>query len=95
MSAPVDAFGAGMRGDPAPDIHDMKLPGLPAVVGGNQRVHHLARAAPFAQQFHAVDAIVGIDQRLRRNAADTGGDMRHARPDREKPGRNGDADLAG
>ena len=84
-----------MRGDAALGIHDMKLPGLAAAVGGNQRVHHFARLAPLAQQLHAVDAVIGIDQRLRRDAADAGRDMRHARADREKPGRNRNADLAG
>ena len=49
----------------------------------------------FAQQLHAVDAVIGIDQRLRRDAADAGGDMRHARADREEAGRDGDAELAG
>ena len=51
--------------------------------------------APFAQQFHAVDAVIGIDQRLRRDAADAGGDMRHARADREELRRDRDAELAG
>ncbi len=49
----------------------------------------------FAQQFQAVDAVIGIDQRLRRDAAETGGDMRHAGADREEPRRNRDAELAG
>ena len=84
-----------MRGDPALDIHHMKLPGLATRVCRDQRVHYLARAAPVAQQPHAVDAVIGIDQRLRRDAADTGCDMRHAGADREKPRRDGDADLAG
>ena len=84
-----------MRGDAALGVHDMQLPALAAGVGGDQRVDHLARRCALAQQLHAVDAVIGIDQRLRRDAADAGGDMRHACADREEFGRDGDADLAG
>ena len=50
---------------------------------------------PSAQKLHAVDAVIGIDQRLRRNGADAGRDMRHTRADREEFSRNRNADLAG
>ena len=60
------------------------------------RVSTISRgAASLAQQLQAVDAVIGIDQRLRRDAADAGGDMRHARADGEELGRDRDAELAG
>ena len=73
----------------------MKLAALTPAIAGNQGGNDLARLASFAQQLYPVDAVIGIDQRLRRDAANAGGNVRHARADREKPGRNRNADLAG
>jgi len=39
---------------------------------------------PPRSKFHTVDAVIGIDQRLRRNAADTSGDMRTRAPTAKK-----------
>jgi hypothetical protein len=50
----------------------MQLPAFAAGIGGNHRVDHLAWRFAFAQQVYAVDAVIGIDQRLRRDAADAG-----------------------
>ena len=95
MPAPVDAFAPRMGSDAAAGIHDVQLPALAAAIRRDQGVDDLARGASLAQQFHAVDAVIGIDQRLRRDAADVGGDMRHARADREEFCRDRDAELAG
>src|SRR6476620_2006871 len=95
MPAPADAFAPRMRGDTAAGVHDMKLPALAAVVACNQRLANVAWGAPFAQQFQAVDAVIGIDQRLGRDSANTGGNVRHAGADREEPCRDRDTELAG
>ena len=51
MSAPVDAFLAGMRGDAALRVHDVQLPAFAAIVGGNQGFDDIAGFASVAQQF--------------------------------------------
>ena len=84
-----------MRGDAALRIHDVQLPAFTAAIAGNQGFDDVAGFAAFVQQLQAVDAVIGIDQRLRRDAANTGRDMRHARADGEEFGRNRDAELAG
>ena len=84
-----------MRSDTAAGIHDVQLPALAAAIRRDQGVDDLAGAASLAQQFYAVDAVIRIDQRLRRDAADVGGDMRHACADREEFRRDCDAELAG
>ncbi len=80
-----------MRGNPAACIHDMELPAFAAAIAGNQGVHDIARSFALAQHPDPVDAVVGVDQRLRGHRADPGGDMRHARTHGEKPGRHRDA----
>jgi len=51
--------------------------------------------APLSQQVEAIDAVIGIDQRLGRDAAQPRRDMRHAGADREKFCRDRDAELSG
>ncbi|GCC43656.1 hypothetical protein chiPu_0027972, partial [Chiloscyllium punctatum] len=84
-----------MRGDAALAVHDMHLPALAAAVGCEQRRDHVMRALSLAQQREAVDAVIRIDQRLCRDGADPGCNVRHQRADREEPRRDGDAELAG
>ena len=73
----------------------MKLPALAPGVGCDQRVDDVAGLSSLAQQPHAVDAVIGIDQRLRRDRAEASGDIRHAGADGEEFRRDGDAELAG
>ena len=73
----------------------MKLPGLAPGVGCNEHVDDFAGASSLTQQPHAVDAVIGIDQRLRRDRAEAGGDIGHTRADGEEFCRNSDAELAG
>jgi hypothetical protein len=49
----------------------------------------------FAQQPHTVDAVIGIDERLCRDCANTGGDMRHAGAHGEEPCRDRNSKLPG
>ena len=84
-----------MCGDLPLRIHDVQLPALAAAVTCDQGLDDLVGAFAFAQQPHTVDAVIGIDQGLRGDAADAGGDVRHPRADREKSRRDRDADLAG
>jgi hypothetical protein len=84
-----------MRGDTAAGVQDVQLPAFVAAIRCNQGFDDVTGAAAFAQQLHTVDAVIGIDQRLRRDAADTGGDMRHAGTHREKTRRHCYAELAG
>ena len=95
MPAPVDAFAPGMRGDAALGVHDVQLPAFTAAIAGNQGFDDIAGFAPFVQQLDAVDAVIGIDQRLGCDAADAGGDVRHARADGEEFRCDRDAELAG
>ena len=96
MPAPVDAVLAGMRRDAALRIHDVELPAFAAVIGREQCGDDVVRRClPSRSSPHAVDAVIGIDQRLCRDAADAGGDMRHPCADREEFRRDRDAELAG
>ena len=93
VAAPVDALLAGMRGDAALYIHDVQLPAFAALIGRKQRRDNLLRALAVLQQPDAIDAVIGIDQRLRRDTAETGRDVRHPRADREEFGRDRDPEL--
>jgi len=73
-----------MGGDAAAGVQDVQLPAFVAAIGCNQGRDDVAGAAAFAQQLQTVDAVIRIDQRLRRDAAEAGGDMRHACADREE-----------
>ena len=95
VSAPVDTFAAGMGGDAAAGVHDVKLPALVTAIRRNQGLDDVARRSPFTQQLQTVDAVIWIDQRLRRDTAKTGGDVRHAGAHCEEPCRDRNAELAG
>ena len=95
MAAPVDAFTPRMGSDAADCVHDVKLPALAAGIRRDQSVDDIAGLMALAQQPYTVDAVIRIDQRLRRDAAKASGDMRHPGADREEAGRNGNSELAG
>src|ERR1700731_1242823 len=95
MPAPVDAVAPRMGSDAAAGIHDVKLPALAAGIRRDQGFDDVAGLTVLAQQFHTVEAVIGIDQRLRRDAAKARGDMRPPRADRKEPRRNRNSDLAG
>ena len=95
MAAPVDAFAPRVGSDAAARVHDVKLPALAAGIRRDQGVDDVAGLTALAQQPYTVDAVIGIDQRLRRDAAKARGDMRHPRADREEAGRHRNSELAG
>src|SRR4029077_15969974 len=95
MSAPVDAFLSGMGGDAALSVHDVKLPAFAPRVRRDQDFDDVVRHASLPQQPDAVDTVIGIHQRLRRNGADAGGDVRPPRTHRKKPRRDRYSELAG
>src|SRR5712664_4274516 len=95
MTAPVDAIASGMRGHTAAGVQDVQLPAFVAAIRCNQGFDDITGAAAFAQQLQAVDAVIRIDQRLRRDAAEAGGDMWHACADREETCRYRYTELAG
>ena len=76
-------------------VHDMQLPAGVSGVRRDQGLDNIARRASLAQQLQTVDAIIGIDQRLGRDAADAGRDMGHARAHREELRRDRYSELAG
>src|SRR5262249_2309291 len=94
-AAPVDAILAGKGGDAALGIQNVKLPAVTTAIGGGERADDVLRALALAQQFYAVDAVIGIDQRLRCDAAEAGRDMRHPGAEEKNRGGARDADLAG
>src|SRR3954453_8436741 len=94
MAMPPDAFAARIGSDATPRVHDMHLPALAALIGGGQSLDGVADITPFAQHLHAVDAVIGIDQRLGSNRTEATGDIGHARADCKKSRRDRDAELA-
>ena len=81
--------------DRAAGIHDVDLAAFAAVIGRKQRGEHVMCVQAFAQQLDAVDAVIGIDEGLRRDGAEAGRDVGHACPDGEETGCDRDAELAG
>ena len=71
------------------------LPALTAGVRCDQGFDDVERLTSFAQQLQAIDPVVRIDQRLGRDTANAGSDMRHASADREEARRNGYSELPG
>ncbi|MGY3460410.1 hypothetical protein ACVWW5_005860 [Bradyrhizobium sp. LM3.4] len=84
VPVPVDAVAPGMRRDLAARIHDVDLAALAAIVGREQGGQHVVRVETLAQQLDAVDAVIGIDEGLRRDGAETGSDIRDTRADGEE-----------
>jgi len=91
----LDAVAPGVRGNLAAGVHDVNLAAFAPVVGREQAGEHVMRVQAFTQQLDAVDAVIGIDEGLRRDRAEAGGDIGHTRADGEEAGCNGDAELAG
>src|SRR4051812_32223862 len=84
-----------MCGDPAGRVHDVKLAMLAAVIAGDECFHDLCRGLALVQQPDAIDAVERVGERLRRDRADAGRDIRHPATDRKILGCDRDTELPG
>ena len=95
MALPVDASRPGVGGNAALGVHDMELPVVASVVGGNQRHDDRFGGHAIAQKSQAIGSVKRVNQRLRCDGANAGSDEGYARASRKKPCRNGNAKASG
>jgi hypothetical protein len=94
VTAPVDAFDAGVRCDVAFRVDQMHLAVLATRVGEDERAHDIVRCHSLRQPREAARAVQRIDQRLRRQRTDAAMRMRTQRADREESARDDHAQSA-
>ena len=95
MAAPVDAGRAGEGGKAPVAVHDVKLPVLRTRIRRGQEFDGVLGRGPGLQQGKRLRTIVGVDESLRGNRADSRFDMGYHGADGEEAGRHDDPDPAG
>jgi len=94
VAGPVWARGARVTGSTAFGVDDMNLPVLPAGIAIQDHGKDPVRRISLPQQPKAIDAIVGIDERLSGNGADLRCDKWDTSPDAKEPRRYRDAEFS-